>query len=69
MMVEKVRAQWFLGPVNSLAAMGKKPEKLAPQIVSKNNTGSAALRAVLPVITLFCHHHHPLPNSTSRPNS
>jgi len=35
----------FLDPINSLAAMGKKNEKLATHLVSKNNTGSAALRA------------------------
>jgi len=38
-------AHRFLDPINSLAAMGKKPKKIAPHLVSKNNTGSAAQRA------------------------
>ena len=48
---EHFTAHQFLDPINSLAAMGKKTKKIAPHLVSKNNTGSAALAPdSLPVI-------------------
>jgi len=42
--VPSFNLQWFLDPVNSLAARGKKTGKSAPQLVSKT-IPAAAIRA------------------------